>query len=145
MCISVVGRAPSTAARVGSSTTRRFVAMLGIALGVACGGASPSQPAVSHALSGTWAGYVDGGGPGLSVTLLNVNADILGSGTLFPGIDLSITGTFISPNVTATLASARYSPVTLTGTLASPTKISASLTGGGFKGESVTLTKQPQP
>jgi hypothetical protein len=122
---------------------RIYVAVFGLVLGVACGGASPTQPTPSHALSGTWTGYVDGNGPGLTVTLLNVDGDILGTGTLFPGIELSITGTFITPKVTATLASARYAPVTLTGTLASPTQISANLTGGGFKGESVTLTKQP--
>jgi hypothetical protein len=124
---------------------RSFIKAMALLAAVSCGSSSAPTEATppSHALSGTWAGYVDGSGPGLSVTLLNVGGDILGTGTLFPGIDLSITGTFISPKVTATLASARYSPVTLTGTLASPTQISANLTGGGFKGESITLTKQP--
>jgi hypothetical protein len=117
---------------------------------LACGGASKDSTSPGEtgspqkiAVSGTWTGIV-GGLQAISVLLNETAGNVTGSGTLSntPTGDRAeaVAGTFSSPTVGLTFTSGTQQPFNLQGNV-SATAITGTLTGAGFTGDAVTLTK----
>ena len=120
---------------------RRFL-MAGLsALLVACGSDSATAPKISA--GGTWSGVI--GGQTLSMTLVESSGAVTGTGTITNTPTgtraLTITGTFVSSKLTATLSSGTLQPIALQASIAG-SSMTGSLTGSGFTGEGITLTRQ---
>ena len=112
------------------------------ALLVACGG-SDAATAPKNSVGGTWTGVV--GGQTLSMTLVENAGAVTGTGTITNTPTgtraLTVTGTFVSPKLTATMTSGTVQPIALQATVAG-TSMTGSLTGSGFTGEGITLARQ---
>lgn len=114
-------------------------------LAIACGGST--EPHVAS-VSGTWSGTIAGTqSQVLSMTLLDVSGQVIGSGSLSPtpsgSLGLAISGSFAAPTFTATMQSGTYPTIVFSGTLSGDEQaINGSVQGSGFTGQTVTLRKQ---
>jgi hypothetical protein len=111
----------------------------GIALAVS-GGDEDSEPTVSGRWSGLLMGFVT-----VSLNLSQNRSSITGSGSIlaynetFP---LQVTGTNNYPNVTLTLNSVGYHPMTFTGQFYDKNTISGVINGSGFIDEPITFIRE---
>jgi hypothetical protein len=108
---------------------------------VACGSESATAPKPS--VGGTWSGTV--AGQTLSLTLIENSGAVTGTGTITNTPTgtraLTVTGTFVSAKLAATMSSGTLQPIALQATVAASTMTGA-LTGSGFTGEGITLNRQ---
>jgi hypothetical protein len=125
----------------------RLFLTIGTVLVIACGGSESTGPA--HTLSGQWSGAISGtvGPQVLSLDLLNVGADIEGTGSLIPAptssgtLSFAVSGSFTTPNMTVSLTSGTLQPITLSATY-DGRQLNGAVFGSGFNGQTVVLTKQ---
>ena len=108
----------------------------------ACGG-SDGTTAPNASVGGTWTGIV--GGQTLTMPLVESAGAVTGTGTITNTPTgtraLTVTGTLVSPKLTATMSSGTLQPIALQATVAG-SSMTGSLTGSGFTGEGITLARQ---
>ena len=117
---------------------RRIAATLGAAFILGCSSTGTSGPNVS----GSWSGAA--ATVSLDMNLTQAGQAVSGSGSLVvdsSAYGVSISGSLIDSNVALTLTAGGYQPVAYAATL-SGTKMSGSLSGSGFPGSSLTVTRQ---
>lgn len=123
--------------------TRRWGTITAAALVLAMGCGSDSTGPTHQSVSGTWSGVT--GAQVLTMTLVENGGVVTGSGTLTntpTGTRAqTVTGTFASPTLDVTLSSGSVQPVALHGTVGG-NSMAGSLTGSGFTGDAITLTRQ---
>jgi hypothetical protein len=121
---------------------RNVLTIVLCSLVVACGG-SDNATSPKATVGGTWRGVVDG--QTLSLTLIENAGSVSGTGTITNTPTgtraLTVTGTFVNAAFTATMSSGTLQPIALQATVAG-SSMTGNLTGSGFTGEAITLTRQ---
>ena len=121
-------------------------ALLLLVLG-ACDTAEPEPDPPPATLAGRWAGEVVSGGTPyrLDVEFAQNQSTISGTGTLQgPAATdaFNVSGSYLHPNLSLQLTYAARAPTTLTGVVDAPrSRIQATLSGSGFGGEALVLTR----
>lgn len=124
---------------------RRCVAV--VLLLAACGGGESAGPGTEISVAGTWSGRVTLGGSTtatLQVSVTEHDSDVTGTGWLKvtgDSLGLSVSGSYDSPSLTATISSQGFHPMQLTATV-SETQMVGALDGSGFQGRAITLRRQ---
>lgn len=118
----------------------RVHSILAIGLLAVVGCASTSSSPASAA--GSWSGST--ASVSLDMTLTETGQSVSGSGGIVvnsTSYGVSISGSLINSDVELTLTAGGYQPVAFSATLAGGT-MSGSLSGSGFPGTSITVTRQ---
>jgi hypothetical protein len=129
---------------MGNRAAKRVAIVVGVFLALACGGETTAlQNAV---LSGRWVGTV--GTQTLDISLAENGGAVTGSGTLTNTPSgtraFTISGTYAAAPIghtTITLSSGTAQPFTFAGQVY-PSSMLGTLTGSGFTGDAITLTRQ---
>lgn len=120
---------------------RRLILITLTALVAACGGDSSTAP--KQTVAGTWMGVT--GLQTLTMTLVENGGVVSGTGTLTNTPTgtraMTVAGTHTGTSLTATLSSGTLQPVNLQATV-SGNGMSGTLTGSGFAGDPIMLTRQ---
>lgn len=113
----------------------------------ACSDDGPTGP-LPNEIAGSWSGTsqtTTGNTFSVNLTLAEASDQITGNGVLSVpgsgGIAVAATGTFSDPNFTITLSSQGYQDMAFVGAVDGDA-ISGTLTGSGFSGQAVSLTRQ---
>jgi hypothetical protein len=118
----------------------RFVA-LALAAITACGGEANTSP--KQTVDGQWIGTI--GSQDITLNLVQSGSAVSGSGTITNTPTgtraLSIAGAYTPPSIAVTLSSGSVDPMSLQASVAGAS-MTGSLTGSGFTGEGITLTRQ---
>lgn len=96
-------------------------------------------------VAGTWDGKISGSDQALSITIVENAGVVDGTGTLsYSGSSLALTvkGTWSSPMLTATITSGMHPAMNMAAELKPNDTLAAKLTGSGFNGETVDLTRK---
>jgi hypothetical protein len=109
------------------------------------GGDGATEPDEPH-VEGQWNGPIntDVGSGSLALTLTEGDGTVSGTGTLSVSGDalaLTVTGTYVPPNVSLQMTSQGFEPMNLSGEVAED-EIDGTLNGSGFVNIAVTLTRQ---
>jgi hypothetical protein len=115
---------------------RRLLAVVAFASLAAC-----SDPLVENTVTGTWRGSSTGSS--FILVMQQSGSAVAGTGTITSATgsrNLSISGNFQQPAFTGTLLPTGSQPITFAGTAEGRTLI-GTLTGGGFNGEGLALTR----
>lgn len=136
-----------------SNTSIATIATSGLVTGVAQGSVTISGTsegkvgfatlAVVSPVSATWSGVISTSLQSLSVTLVENSGVVNGTGLLSfspSPLALTVTGTYTAPALTLTITSGLYPAIQLTGTISGKV-LTATLTGSGFTGDAVVLTR----
>lgn len=102
---------------------------------------SPTGPAEVN-IEGTWTGSVDVGT--FTLTIAQDGSDLSGSGNVSNeggSIALNFTGTRSGTSISLNITSSGFQDLDYSGTIQSSTRITGTLHGSGFQGESLTLTR----
>ena len=118
---------------------RRLLAVLLLAATVSC---DSFDPLTENTVTGTWRG--SSGGQTFLVVMQQAGTTVAGTGTITSTAagtrNLAISGTFQQPNFTGTPTPVGGAAITLTGTVEGRSLV-GTLTGGGFSGEGIALTR----
>jgi hypothetical protein len=126
-------------------SSRLCVALVLLVLG--CGGGESSGPSDAAEVDGSWSGRVtapNGQTATLTITLSENNRDISGTGSLAFGgssLGLSVSGSHTPPNVSLTISSQGFEPMTLEASVADA-RMEGALDGSGFQNRAITLRRQ---
>lgn len=115
-----------------------------VALALAAGCKDTTKPGP---MAGHWAGsFYAGATVWVDLHVSESGSDLGGSGTITGGTltaQVVVAGTYTPPTVSLTLRITGYQASVIDGTInAADTEISGNITGSGFAGQAVTLTKQ---
>jgi len=103
-----------------------------------------AQLTVASPVAGTWAGVISSTGQTLTVSLTETQGTVTGVGTLSMNTGgataLFISGTYVAPTIGLRFNAGTTSQFNLVGTISGKT-MTASLTGAGFTGDLVTLSR----
>lgn len=127
---------------------RSFLSVALVAMLLGCGGDDSSGPDERVNLNGQWIGVVTVNQASTTITLTlshnRQNNTIQGAGTFtVPGVEaiaLTVSGTYVRPNVTFTMSASGYEDMNFTGTYVDGT-ITGQLNGSGFVNVSVSFNK----
>ena len=104
--------------------------------------ASCSDPLIENTVTGTWRG--ESTGQTFFVVMQQAGTTVAGTGTITSTAagtrNLSISGTFNQPSFSGTIMPDGAGPITLVGTVEGRTLV-GTLTGGGFTGQGLALTR----
>jgi hypothetical protein len=112
-----------------------------------CGGGESAGPGTGVDVAGTWSGRVTLSGSTASTLQISITEhgnDVSGTGWLKVTTDslgLSVSGSYDSPSLTATISSQGFEPMQLTATV-SETEMVGTLDGSGFENRAITLRRQ---
>jgi hypothetical protein len=111
-----------------------------------CGGGDGSTEPDEPQVEGQWNGPIntDVGSGSLALTLTEGDGTVSGTGTLSvtgDALALTVTGTYVPPNVSLQMTSQGFEPMNLSGEVAEE-EIDGTLNGSGFVNIAVTLTRQ---
>lgn len=123
---------------MSKSSVRHLLVLLSAISALSCSSTNTSGPNVSGSWSGATATI------SLDMNLTQAGQAVSGSGSLVvdsSAYGVSISGSLIDSTVALTLTAGGYQPVAYSATL-SGTKMSGSLSGSGFPGSSLTVTRQ---
>ena len=115
---------------------RRLLAVVALATLAGC-----SDPLRENTVTGTWRGSSTG--QSFILVMQQSGSAVAGNGTITSTAGtrtLSITGNYQQPAFSATLLPTGAQPITLAGTAEGNTLV-GTLTGGGFSGEGIALTR----
>jgi hypothetical protein len=119
---------------------RRLLAVVALATLVACDSFVPLK---ENTVDGTWSGTT--AGRSFVLTMQQSNSVVAGSGTITSPAagttNFSISGTFNPPAFSGTLNPNGAQAITLVGTVEDGRLLVGTLTGGGFNGEGIALTR----
>ncbi|PYP78304.1 MAG: hypothetical protein DMD35_11910 [Gemmatimonadetes bacterium] len=120
---------------------RRLLAVVTLSTLAAC--SSIDSALRDNTVTGTWRGTSTG--QSFVLNLQQSNAAVAGTGTITSTAagtrSLSISGTFNPPAFSGTLTPSGASAITLTAIVESGNTMVGTLTGGGFTGEGIALTR----
>jgi hypothetical protein len=118
---------------------RRLLAVLAFAALAAC---DSFNPLVDNTVTGTWRGT--SAGQTFLIVMSQSQTTVAGTGTITSTAagtrNLSVSGTFNQPSFSGTLLPNGGQPITLVGTVEGRTLV-GTLTGGGFNGDGLALTR----
>jgi hypothetical protein len=117
---------------------RRLLAIVALATLAAC---DSFDPLVENTVTGTWRGTSTG--QTFLVVMQQSGTIVAGTGTITSGgvaRNLSVSGTYNQPSFSGSLTPDGGQAITLTG-IAEGRTIVGTLTGGGFNGEGLALTR----
>lgn len=115
----------------------RFALAAVLAVGIACSDASEPKPVD---LTGAWKGDLNG--LALNMDLAQSGTQLLGTGTFAANEPLSVTGTFIDPQVSLSINRAPYTGFTISGQQQGGRTISALVNGYMLNNVPITLTRR---
>ena len=113
----------------------------------ACGGGDSAGPGTEVAVAGTWSGRVtasNGVTATLQISISEHSSDVSGTGWLkltSDSLGLSVSGSYDSPTLAATISSQGFQPMQLAATV-SETEMVGTLDGSGFQNRAITLKRQ---
>jgi hypothetical protein len=118
---------------------RRLLAVLSLAVVASC---DSFDPLTENTVSGTWRGSSTG--QTFLVVMQQAGTTVAGTGTITSAAagtrQLSLAGNFQQPTFSATLTPTGGTAITLQGTVEGRSLV-GTLTGGGFNGEGLALTR----
>ena len=119
---------------------RRLLAVVALATLAAC---DSFDPLADNTVAGTWRGQ--SAGQTFVLTLQQNGAIVAGNGTITSAAagqrTLSISGTYNQPSLSAAFTPNGAQPIIYVGTRDGGTTLVGTLTGGGFNGDGLALTR----
>jgi hypothetical protein len=126
--------------RIGKALTLSY-----LLLALGCGGDKTGPTRIE--VEGSWTGHFQfssGASGTLTMVLTEANGTVTGNGTTVgPGgsISQTISGTYVPPNVLLSLHTEGFEDTNISAVVGE-TQMTGTMTGSGFNGTSITLTRQ---